>query len=162
VRCEKKLSTHLNMDLELDSGGTLCGENCFYAIKTYTCLLCVIEKYMFSSMPLVLIFSFLAAIAVRSVKNFRYYHLLGSLRVTSMPISLQAILLLRRKKNYIASRGPLVSHSHSTLLLCATALPPSNVVCCCISLAGSCAARQRTPTHHTLRLAARSVETLIE
>jgi hypothetical protein len=90
------------MDLELDSGGTLCGENCFYAIKTYTCLLCVIEKYMFSSMPLVLIFSFLAAIAVRSVKNFRYYHLLGSLRVTSMPISLQAILLLRRKKKTIS------------------------------------------------------------
>ena len=46
----------------------MCGENCFFAIGTYTCLLCAIEKYMFS-MPLVLIFSFLAAIAVRCREN---------------------------------------------------------------------------------------------
>jgi hypothetical protein len=40
--------------------------NLFYAIETYTCVLCAIEKYDFPSMPLTLIFLSLAAVAVKS------------------------------------------------------------------------------------------------
>jgi len=120
---------------------------------------------MFSSMPLVLIFSFLAAIAVRCRENFPLLP-----PAWSPPRNVRAHIaasdrFIKKEEEEKLNRKPRASSSvsqPSTLLPCATALPPSHAVCCRISLAGSRGARPRTPTQHTLRLAARSVEELRE
>jgi len=61
------LATSVLVRQKVEDGGKNGGENLFIAIEIYTLLLCAIENYSFSSLPLVYNFVLLCAIAVTCI-----------------------------------------------------------------------------------------------